>query len=260
MSSLVSFALRVAAIRAIRGATLAGDRVHDSAISPIDHMVEKGESEPFIVIATEDEEAVNLAGRDATSGARTVDLVIEVAIAHSLLAPGDNSETPPEIVIPATDGGFELSLALIGRQIMRALFEPGTNPWACAFARFAVSIGKISNRRGVGNKAGARFAARQYVITLNVLQEPSFGMTPAAGDAWHAFLAVMRNDPELAHIEPVVAAVITGEPEIADWDRARADCALTPEAAWGIGIGGVIDGEAPPLAITADIELRAGND
>ncbi len=256
MSSLVGMALRMTARRLLDETTFAGGRVHDSAIAPIDHMVEKGNDEPFIVISTEDEEAIQIQGRDINGGHRKIDLVIEVAIAHAVSAPvpapeGEEGEPPApevEIVIPATDAGMELSLSLIGRQIMRALFEQKDSPWAVLFKRFCINVEKVSNRRGVGNKVGARFAARQIIISIECLQEPFFGHEPEAGEPWGDFLAQMLDDPELAEIEPLVRATITGKPEIEAWDRGRSDQGLTKEAAENIGIrmAGDLD-EGPPL-------------
>ena len=44
MSSLVALALRISARRALDGATYADERVHDSAIAPIDHMIQSGKN------------------------------------------------------------------------------------------------------------------------------------------------------------------------------------------------------------------------
>lgn len=252
MSSLVAMVLRIAARRAVDGATFAGGRVHDSAIAPIDHMVEAGQDEPFIVISSEDEES-QIIGRAVTGGERTIDLVFEIAIAHAVAAQpeaeGGNSP-PPEIVIPATDAGLELSLSLISRQLFRALFEQKGNPWCDIFRMFCISIRKVTNRRGVGGKDGARFAARQIILSIEPLNEPHFGHQPASDEPWGKLLAQMALDPELATISPLIRSAIIGDPPIADWDRGRSDQGLADEAAAGIGIAaaGDLAGEKPPLA------------
>ena len=222
MSSLVGMALRLSARRLLDGATYAGGRVHDSAIAAIDHMVSEGNDEPFIVISTEDEEVTGLTGRDVTCGDRKIDLVIEVAIAHQVVSqPEAKGDEPPgpEIVVPATDAGFEVSLSLIGREVMRALFEQKDSPWDLLFKRFCLGVEKISNRRGVGNKEGARFAARQIIMTINCLQEPYFGHEPAEGESWGDLLVQIEADTELAALGPLMRQSITGKPGIAGWDR-----------------------------------------
>ena len=260
MSSLVGMAIRIAAIRAVRGRTYAGDRVHDSAISPVDHMVEEGNDEPFIVISTEDEEAKEIGGRDVGNGMRTVDLVIEVAIAHAVTAAptaeGDDPP-PPDIVIPATDGGFELSLGLMSRQISEALFsERSADPWSTIFARLAPKVVMVSARRGVGNKDGARFAARQIIFRLDVMQEPPFGHElGAVGELWRDVIDAMESDSDLEAVVPLIRSAVTGDPGVEAWDRGRADQGLTPEAADNIGIGmeGGLD-ESPPLLSRGDLD------
>jgi hypothetical protein len=250
MSSLVSMALRLSARRLLDGATFAGERVHDSAIAPIDHMVEAGNDEPFIVISTEDEEASSIQGRDVTGGHRKIDLVIEIAIAHAVAA---QSEAGPEIVIPSTDAGFEVSLSLIGRQVMRALFEQKDSPWDLLFKRFCLGVEKITNRRGVGNKDGARFAARQIILTLDCLQEPYFGHEPAEGEPWGDLLAQIEGDAELAPLAPLIRQSVTGKPDISAWDRPRSDQGLTDEATARIGLAVPgIEGEEPPLLNDGD--------
>jgi hypothetical protein len=240
MSSLVAMALRLSARRLIEGATYADMRVHDSAIAPIDHMAfDEGKDEPFIVISTEDENATDIDGRDVTGGNRTIDLVIEVAIAHAVAAQGPTpagAGTGPNIVIPATDSGFEISLGLISRQIMRALFEQKTNPWDAVFKRFCLSVDKITNKRGVGANDEARFAARQIVITIMAPHEPHFGHDPSPGDIWADFLTQIDTDGEMAPLSPLIRQSITGTPPIAPPDRARADQGLSDDAAAKIGI------------------------
>lgn len=260
MSSLVGMALRMSARRLLDGSTFAGGRVHDSAIAPVDHMVAQGEDQAFIVISTEDEEASGIAGRDVTGGNRKIDLVIEIAIAHAVSAqPEAEGDDPPgpEIVVPATDAGFEVSLSLIGRQAMRALFEQKDSPWADLFKRFCLGVDKISNRRGVGNKDGARFAARQIILTIDCLQEPHFGHEPAEGDPWGDLLAQMSADPELSTLEPLIRQSVTGKPEIAAWDRGRSDQGLTDGGADRIGIGAAgLEGEEPPLMGEGDTDAE----
>lgn len=249
MSSLTAMAMRFSARKALDGATFAEGRVYDSAVAPINEMASE-ESAAFIVISTEDEEA-SITSRDILNGNRTVDLVLEVAIARPVVAEADvDGDGTPEtdIVIPATDAGMELSLSLIVRQMQRALFE-GESPWCDTFRRFAVSVPKISNRRGVGNKDGARFAARQLIFTIEPISEPPFGHVPEGGEPWGDLIIAMESEPDLASIALLVKQAITGSPEIADWDRGRSDQGLTYEAAEKINITfpGYPDEEPPAL-------------
>lgn len=259
MSSLAAMAMRLSARRLLDGATFAGGRVHDSAIAPIDHMVSAGNDEPFIIISTEDEEATGISARDVTGGDRSVDLVIEIAIAHAVSAQVDGAGgLGSEIVVPATDAGFEVSLSLIGRQVMQALFEQKDSPWDPIFKRFCLGVQKITNRRGVGNKDGARFAARQIILTVDCLQEPHFGHEPTAGEPWGDLLAQVESDSELAALSPLIRQSVTGKPEISAWDRDRSDQNLSDVAAGNIGLRGPGDiaSEQPPTIASGDLDAE----
>ena len=79
--SLSRLAMRIAAARAIR-AQLAGDRVFDNAVDPINEKV-AGQATPIVTVTTDDEETP-IEGRDLWSGERDCQLVIEAAIATAL--------------------------------------------------------------------------------------------------------------------------------------------------------------------------------
>lgn len=248
MSSLAATAIRLSARKALDGATFAEGRVYDSSVAPIDEIA-SGESAAFIIVTTEDEEAVT-SGRDITNGNRTIDLVLEVAIAQPITADADadgDGSTETEVVIPATDAGLELSLGLIVRQMQRAIFEGGSL-WTEIFRLFAVSVVKISNRRGVGNKDGARFAARQLIFTIETLSEPPFGHVPDSSEPWGKLLDAMEADASFGGVPLLIRQSITGTPEIADWDRGRTDQGLTVDAAHKIHITApTLPDEEPPL-------------
>lgn len=236
-------ALRLAARRLLDGATFAEGRVHDSAIAPIDHMVgEKGE--PFIIVSSEDENA-KVTSREINGGERSIDLVIEIAIAKAVAATTDN-QAPTEIIIPSTDAGLEISLALITRQINRALFET-KGGWGDVFRVFCIGLENVATRRGVGNKEGGRFAARQMILTIKPLDEPDFGHVPTPDEAWGKLIAAMESDVEFAPLAPLIKSTITGA-TIEPWDRGRSDAGLTDGAADRIGIGSKAEvGAEPPL-------------
>ena len=77
--SLTRLAMRLAAARALRDRTLAGARVFDSAVDPIDQTIAE-QRQPLLVLTT-DEHALEVSGRDLGSGTHRCDLVIELAIA-----------------------------------------------------------------------------------------------------------------------------------------------------------------------------------
>ena len=130
--SLARLAMRVAAARAIRGATLAEDRVYDSAIDPIDHAVLETR-QPFVVVSTEDHD-VTVTGRDLFYGAHECKLMIETAVASRVEIDGEDGLT-----IPHTDEGMEIVLDILEHQIIASLTRERT-AWSRVFTTASSNI------------------------------------------------------------------------------------------------------------------------
>lgn len=246
--SLVALAMRIAAVRALQGATAAADaRIFDSAILPIDKLASES-PEPFISISTEDEVS-KPSGRDVNTGDRTIDLLIDIAIGKAVPLKGDGDA---EVIAAATDAGLELTLAVIHRQIHACLFGFGGGLWGEAFRAFTKSIEDISSRRGVPNEAGQRFAARQILVQVKAIAEPPFGpvepKTPFA-----KFFEAAATDPVLAAQASIIRRAIEGRP--IGWPELHTISAIsggyTEAEAAAIGL-------APPGAPVAGMTLEPG--
>ena len=84
--SLTRLVMRLAAARALKDRTLAGARVFDSAVDPIDQTI-AAQRLPLLVLTT-DEHELDVTGRDLGSGTHRCDLVIELAIASRVVNGG----------------------------------------------------------------------------------------------------------------------------------------------------------------------------
>lgn len=247
--SLSRLALRLCTIRALKGVTFAEDRVFDSAILGID-FVESQERMPVLVVTTDDDEGTT-DGLDLIGFNRTLDLVIEIAVATFVRA-GDGTV---EFTIPHTDEGLELSLDLMGRQVLRAL-QASDRSWSELWRSFAMSVDKITARRGSDAKDGIRFAARQIVITCKPLADPPFGEGVPSGP-WAALLAALRADPQFRNIADVVEGSIAG-PVLPDWRQAKASLGLTRGAVRGIGVAPVDETATGAAAKAVEINYSDG--
>jgi hypothetical protein len=230
--SLVALAVRIATVRALTDATLAGSRVYDSAIDPIDHTITE-ERAPVIVVLTDDDEQ-EPEGRDLSNAPRKLDLVIEVAVASRVCGEDQDGQQAEAIEIPHTDAGLELTINLIGRQINRVLLTD-QGPWATLWRRIVLSPQKVTSKRGAGSEKGVRFAARQLVITTETLSEPGFG-APANG-FWADFLAALETDSDAGLRS--LATLIRGEielPALPEWRQWIAEIGANPVTAEMIGI------------------------
>ena len=110
-----------------------------------------------------------------------------------------------------------------------------------------MSVSKITNRRGVGNKDEARFAARQIILTCRTLDDPIFGLDPKDQDSvWGEFIGLLEGDAELQGLAPLIRATIEGD-AIPTWDRERSIGGYSDAAAENLGFTSpVAASEAPP--------------
>ena len=171
--SLTRLAMRLAAARALRDRTLAGARVFDSAVDPIDQTIAE-QRQPLLVLTT-DEHALEVSGRDLGSGTHRCDLVIELAIASRVEVPAEDGQGGQiTIAIPHTDEGMELTLDLIEHQVVSALTRDDT-PWARVWMTLVPRVHQRLSRRGASSENGVRFAARQLTLSCDLIDAPVGG-------------------------------------------------------------------------------------
>jgi len=232
--SLARLAMRVAAARAIRGATLAEDRVYDSAIDPIDHAV-LANRQPFVVVSTEDHE-VTVTGRDLFYGEHECKLMIETAVASRVEIDGEDGLT-----IPHTDEGMEIVLDILEHQIIASLTRERT-AWSRVFMHLVPTIKSRQSRRGASSEGGVRFAARQIALTCDLVEAPVAGAAIPAEGTWADVMAVMSDDDDLAPIGQLLRAIIEGD-EIPEWQRSANILGIHASTADALGIGPRLDGD-----------------
>ncbi len=204
--SMVALAMRLSAVLALNGSTVAGKRVFDSAVLPIDKLTSKT-PEPFISVSTE-EESGKPAGRDINNGDRLIDLVIETAIAETIDLPGEDGQG---LMVADTDGNLELSLAVLSRQVDACLWGRGGGVWGEVFRAFSKTIAETTSRRGLPTENGERFAARQVIYRVQAFAEPAFGAV-APGTPFGKFLAALDEQPGYETIAAIVRQAIEGKP------------------------------------------------
>ena len=236
--SLTRLAMRLAAARAVRDRTLAGARVFDSAVDPIDQTI--AETRQPLIVVTTDEHALDITGRDLGSGDHACDLVFEVAIASRVEVPApDGQGGQITIAIPHTDEGMELTLDIMEHQIIAALTQDD-GAWSAAWMKLVPRVTRRLSRRGASAENGVRFAARQIVLTCDLVDTPSAGAAIPPGSAWAEVLRLMGADTALTGIADLLRSEIEGA-ALVDWRRAAAELGIPLEVADQIGIGPVLD-------------------
>jgi hypothetical protein len=244
--SLTRLAMRLAAARAVRNKTLAADRVFDSAVDPIDQTI--AETRQPLIVVTTDEHALDITGRDLGSGDHACDLVFEVAIASRVEVPApDGQGGQITIAIPHTDEGMELTLDIMEHQIIAALTQDD-GAWSATWMKLVPRVTRRLSRRGASAENGVRFAARQMVLTCDLVDTPVAGEALGSNTAWGDVLTLMEADPDLTNIASLIRAEIEGAP-LADWRRAAAELGIPLEVADQIGIGPVLDFGGDPKTL-----------
>jgi hypothetical protein len=245
--SLTRLVMRLAAARALRDRTLAGARVFDSAVDPIDQTIAENR-QPLLVLTTDEHEA-DVTGRDLSGDAQRCDLVIELAIAARVEVPArDGQGGQITIAIPHTDEGMELTLDMMEHQVVTALTRDD-NAWSRAWMKLVPRVTRRLSRRGASSENGVRFAARQLVLTCDLVDTPVAGDTLAPNSAWEEALALMEADPILANIANLLRTEIDGT-ALADWRRAADALGIPLEVANHIGIGPIADLDADPQPLS----------
>lgn len=243
--SLVAFAVRTCLWRALLDKTYAEDRVHDSAVAALDALL-SDDARPFIVVSTDDDSG-EVSGHAFTDAPRKLDVVIEIVVA-SVENVGPPDAPDYQLVIPATDDGFETVVNFIGRQVMRVI-QADDRPFAELFRALTPGDKRFTSKRGAETKP--RYAARQIVITCDTLCEPAFGEAPS--EIWGDLVAAMEADTILAPLAPKLAAEIMGE-ALPNWRKLQAAMGWTRSGQFAVGLGPQLPGEAPADLVAATIE------
>jgi len=244
--SVIRFLVR----EAILNRTMAGDLVKDSSIATLEDAL-KQKVAPVVLIYTEDTNAKPDAKEIWQGG--TVDLTILIAVAGGFTVKvpkaGGGTEDVTEFRFPATDSTSEFSIDTIEHQIKTALMHPG-NPWGELFRRFVTGVEFWNSQRGASNKEGVKFAARQIVARLQVVDDPV--PTGTAKGAWADLLKAMDEyeppsaDEVLGPLPAALRALVEGRPMPADYEDAIHQ-GLTRSQTRAIGLDRVdFDVEGPP--------------
>ena len=263
--SIIRTVVRLATVAALRERTWAQSRVYDSNNTPLlDALLGQG-SQPYITVFTEDDVRSGISGKDIQASPRSLALVMEIgiALASSGLAPED-----VEISIPPTDEGMELTMDIVESQALGVIFGEPSSVWGEILRRIFGTISRVSSARGGAAERGARWAARQLVITSeHILSDPVGGTVLPANHPVRTFVTAGRasSDPNMVGAANIVNDLINDTPVI-DWLQAQAWLGLNRGAAQGMGIAPFERGDDTAATTTQvrdfhpDSDIRPYND
>lgn len=242
--SLVALAIRIAAVQALKGATLAGAEVYDSPLDPFDLALAAREKPTIAVYTGEDRGTVE--GRDWLAPDQMIDLSFQVMLPTAVPVPsGDGTVT-----LRTRDAGAEMVFDLVWRQISAVLMA-GTSDWAELWRLFVGNTPSISARPFIiEGEDGVRIAAQEIVIMASpTIGDPPFGAV-LDGTPWQAFLLKLADEPALLGVAEILTTAIETPNDLDDWQAARAVLGLTLDVADGIGIFPIVATEEALSEIT----------
>ena len=252
--SLARAMLRLITVQALTGATGAGDRVRDSSLDPIDARA-TSEDRAEIVVYTDDHES-ETSGRAAMLAASSVcELVIEIVVTgvQEVWVDGQDGPAQERLVIPRYDEGLAFTLDMLERQVIATLAtSPG--PWARLWRDFVVKVEKRLSRQGGAADQATRFAARQLVLSVDLLHEPTPAQQLPPGSTWIEALDLMDQSPELRSLARIIRSEITGDggPE---WRIDAGRLGVNPETMRDLGTAPPEGGDE---AVLAEVLLGRG--
>lgn len=249
--SLAAFALRVCAVQAITGATLAGAAVVDS---PID-MADRAEtaSTPSIFVFSDLERITDIETRAIYAGSTKVDL------AFMIVLPAVFKATIGGVTLDFDDGqaGAAVAIDILYRQIIRALLDESTI-WGRLFCGFAQGIDEAEAHAYVlpVGKAGAqrKLPARAIRLVIDPLNNPPMGEAPSG--LWAELVTAMEGDADLAPLAPLIAAAIQGD-ALPDWRVDALELGDTVRDAIELGYGPLGGGAGDDVVTMGEATIDA---
>lgn len=245
MPGLVSFAAGLCAQRALRGRTLAGDRVF---LEPGGPVLTK---QPTIAIYSS-------IGSSEMEGRKLLEVDGQMILRFELFLPvGIEVSEGDGLWSLDTSASLALPFSLFWRQCQAALLAE-QNDWANLFNLFVLNMNAAQTTADlVQLETGIRVAARCIDLNVSTISSPPFGVAPR--ELWARLIDVMRADtPEIASIADLMSLAIIGGIDLLDWQTDFTMLGLP--AAYGGALGLAPNGDISNLQQDADIEASANPD
>jgi hypothetical protein len=186
--SLVPFALRVCATRALQSALPANVVVSDSPQEPLD-LLDKASPRPIVAVYT-GSAVTKLEGRNLLGGMPVVLLTLQIFLPESFAFEATPGET---ILVDTRRQGAETALDILWRSALLAL-NGSPEPWAVLWREFTPVVASIANQHYLLERNGVKVTAREVTLECEPIHEPVPGGAPS--DVWAALISLMRADTQ----------------------------------------------------------------
>ncbi|SNY94064.1 hypothetical protein SAMN04515647_4388 [Cohaesibacter sp. ES.047] len=266
--SLMLLAVSTCLVKALKGHTLAGERVLESDPTALrfteDGRFKTDQTGPFISIFAHTSKASGLGQQPAllANGDVEIELLTGVTATMTSVADDDGHRKFDFIDLAPSSTNMDRTLNLMHRQIVDVLLADTF--WAERFRQFAVVT--VVDRAGVvSSEDGQRLAARQMKIKVNVLDEPLAeeidayhqwvdlgdeaaslpdGVTPFASFLWGLKTSEDASDCAMAD---EIAAMLSGD--VLEWQAIAKSMGFTRDQMMALGLN-PIDFDNPEQVVT----------
>ena len=237
--SLLSQALTVTMRKMLTDRTWAGKEVYDQPVDPLDKVLRQNTDTPRPAIAVYcDEVSGKPTGRETQGGMQSATVHV-----FAYLPPAGFDVPDGSARLGADQAGIALNM--LGRQADGALHY-GNENWISLWRRFVPRVDAKKSRFVLLEiESGARIPTLEMTYQLTCVEEPTFG-SPLYG-AWVQFDELLRLTPDGAIIADYFKAAIEKPDDIPDYERFRANFALTWSELEATGFAPVMIDETPVL-------------
>lgn len=266
--SLLRIALRMTAVKALFGNTMAGENVLDSEIGILgedDDGLNIVSKKPFIAVYT-DEAEVSPDPQRMFHGNGSVILAIEYGYTSQMseirIDPGTGEEyeaiLPDAYTIPVTARMPEIYLDVLGRQIRDAL-ATGTSEAAKIFRSLFLSVSSGKCERAASDRNGERVAAHRMTFILTALPDPQVeGDVPANAPMARFFELLDAGDAVDQNLATLFRDLIPATPD--DLEHSRLRVGQTLEELRALGLGPISGADDTSEFETVDITIEGSQD
>lgn len=246
--SLVNAMLRMLAVQALRGKTIADDGVTDSSIEALSSIMNERSKPVILVRIDQSVHSGHNEGLFATSS--TVTFALDLIVASRVAYQTTEGPVITEIEIAPTDAGLEFSLDMLDRQWRRVLSDPA-NAFAECFRSLVAAYGPVKANRGVDPEGGRKHAIRMVEIDIEPICDPAPGdALPAAIDTALTKLAAV---PDYVSAVAIMRAELTKGVDLMTWQKVQSTLMTTAAVPGMLGVAPPDAGEVVGFETTSAV-------
>lgn len=240
--SIVGTTLLFLTMKALNGATLAGDEIDNTPVDPFASDFQ-GVAKPMVaVFIGNDQQTVQ--GKDLSGGDRSVDITIQAFLPTSVEILVDGNP----VSLNARGAGGDLAMGMFERQIKRALTVGGDEA-GDLWRTLVLTVESIETQSFLFQTANkALLMAREITLSMTTMQDPDFGQQTLSR-TWERILALFEADEDYTAVAPWIRAEMTAPESLEQIKIIQGQLGVANDVMTGVGLEAIeFDPDALPVA------------